>query len=161
MNKSLKILSMFESAKFDFEKYDTITELHGNYIGGAVIQFRNSAFENLKRFNFNKTFYSLNSINNDGWFRVPEKTEFLNKGYGLMVRSIKINSKVENVDQIYSRSISDNYDLYKGSIKYLDLNKDIDDGKYESTQIWLMVIKDTDIEDVKNYIKNNNQNWIP
>lgn len=161
MNKSTKIMSMFESSKFDFEKYDTITGILGNYIGGAIIQFRNSAYENLKRFNFNKTFYSLNSSDNDGWFRVPEKTDFLNKKYGLMVRSIKITSKVENIGMIYTRSIAEYYDIYKGVITYLDVNKDIDDGKYESTPIWLMVIKDTNIEDVKNYIKNNNQNWIP
>jgi len=88
----------------------------------------------------------------DGWFR-KDVLYGEGKGYGLMLRDIKITSKEP-------WEWADGH-LYLVKFTYLSNNVDYDDGSRISSLGYLYVNEDVTIEDVLQYIKDNSANWVP
>jgi len=97
--------------------------------------------------------FILNGANKDGWFR---RTEGNSKGYGLMVRDIKVTSKTSDVDSKSS------YNRYKVKIAYLPSEHYAEDpANYETSAGWVWVHKDYTLDEVLAYINKEKSNWVP
>lgn len=92
----------------------------------------------------NKSNYKLNG-KCDGWFR---KIEGLANGYGLAINSIKITSRTP--------LLVGNFLTYKAVIQYT-----ANDETPATDKFWVFVEKSFDIEEVLEYIQENQHKWFP
>ena len=87
----------------------------------------------------------------DGWFR---KIEGVAKGYGAMLRSVKLSGR--KTKEWASGSLT------AVLVTYLPHTQDEDDPKaYETTKGYLYVHNSIDAHDVIDYINTNKKKWVP
>lgn len=86
----------------------------------------------------------------DGWFR---KIEGKAKGYGLMVRSVKLSGR--KTKEWASGSLT------AVIVTFLPLTQDTDDGVYEESKGYLYVHNSIDAHKVIDYINTHKSEWVP
>jgi len=107
--------------------------------GAASIEFRHKA-------PYTNSIYILNGMG-DGWFRA---TEYIAKGYGLAIVSIKVTSTKPTIFH-HTR-------VYKAKMSYIPPHfEEVKDA--EDAFIYIHVHNDYTIEDVLNYINSNSKKW--
>jgi len=118
----------------------------GNQYGYGAINFRGYGAK------FDGQIYEAYILNSkgDGWLR---QIEGQGKGYGLVIRDIKVRSKKWKKYGDYKK--------YVGQVKYLENGKDEDDGVYDSGNVHLFVHVAFELEDFLSYIKKNMKKWKP
>lgn len=92
----------------------------------------------------------------DGWFR---KTENPAKGYGLMLRDVKLSSKK-------MPTVENGISVYPVNITFLPADVDEDDpSEYKKVQASMFINDNIDssvtADDVIRYVNKNKDNWIP
>jgi len=126
----------------------TLTNYHETYpflLGYAAITFR-------KKTNPWDPYESFGAWvlggRKDTWFA---KTEGTGKGYGLMIRELKITSRTP-VDDSTAHAL-----VYKAKMKYIPIGQDDE----ELTDVWLYVHRDVTLESVLKFVEQHKHEWVP